>query len=120
MAESRYNHKAAMRLCQRRLREARRGEGLCLGCGAEAADGRRYCPVCLAKRAERENGARRRRVDAGVCVRCGGPAYKGRRMCRVHLAAEAAYQKAHRRRRAEERQAAMQAAKQAAKQAGRS
>ena len=84
MAE--YDHKAAMRECQRRLREQRRSARACVGCGAPlGGDARKYCGACRARARAEDKADRRERSAEGICWRCPKPAAPGRRLCAHHL-----------------------------------
>ena len=82
----------------RETRQFRREHGICTNCGHEKAFyGKRLCPSCLEKEAERTRG--RKKTDEqkarekeryyehklnGICVRCKRPATKGSIYCVEH------------------------------------
>lgn len=54
------------------LREARRAEGLCKDCDAEAVAGRKHCAEHLRYHRQLKRELRSARIAAGVCVTCSG------------------------------------------------
>lgn len=93
MSSKEYNRKYA-----RETRQFRRENGICTNCGREKAfHGKRLCPACLEKEAERTRG--RKKSDEykvrekeryyehkrnGICVRCNRTATKGSIYCVEH------------------------------------
>ena len=93
MSSKEYNRQYA-----RETRQFRREHGICTNCGREKAfHGKRLCPACLEKEAERTRGRKKsdehkvrekeryyEHKQNGICVRCNRQATKGSIYCLEH------------------------------------